>query len=187
MEKLHQEEAQSNEALSEVQGELYSVGSEIARLEQTIEHARELHKRQKEEFKETDAALKDLEKHMGLDKVQVEELTRGLAEVEPALRDAVDVESKVGKMMENADGAVQVWQKQFEEHHLQSTKSNREADRTRTDIEVLDQGLMQASRRLESLSEETASMDASGLREDLEGLSAESVKLAEEGNRFADL
>ncbi len=178
LEKLHQEQGRSNEALSEVQGELYSVGSEIARLEQAIEHARELQKRQKQEFEETEAALKDLEKHMGLDKVQVEELTRGLAEVEPALLDAVDAENKVGKRMEKADSAVHVWQKHFEAHHLQSTQSNRAADRSRVDIEVLDQGLLQAVRRLESLSQETASMDASGLHEDLESLSAESVKLA---------
>ena len=188
LEKLHQEEGQSNERLSEVQGELYSVGSEIARLEQTIEHARELQKRQKQEFEETEAALTDLEKHMGLDKVQVEELTRGLAEVEPALLVAVDAESKAGKMMEKADGAVQVWQKQFEEHHLQSTQSNRVSDRTRANIEVLDQGLLQASRRLKSLSEETASMDSSGLHEDLESLSAESVKLvAEEQEKQQEL
>jgi chromosome segregation protein len=180
LEKLHQEQGRSNEALSEVQGELYSVGSEIARLEQAIEHARELRKRQKQEFEETEAALEDLEKHLGLDKVQVEELTRGLAEVEPALLDAVDAENKVGKRMENADSAVQVWQKHFEAHHLQSTESNRAADRSRADIEVLDQGLLQAARRLESLSQETASMDASGLHEDLESLSAESVKLAAE-------
>jgi len=68
LEKLHQEQGQSSEAFSKVQGELYSVGSEIARLEQSIEHARELQKRQKQEFEETEAALKDLEKHMVLDK-----------------------------------------------------------------------------------------------------------------------
>ena len=177
LETLHHEQGQSNEALSEVQDALYAVASEIARLEQTIEHARELQKRQKLEFEETEAALSDLEKHMGLDRVQVEELTRGLAEVEPALRVAVDTESKTAKIMEKADAAIQVWQSQFEEHHLQSTQRNSAADRKRADIEVLDQGLVQASRRLESLSEETASMDASGLHEDLEGLSAESVKL----------
>lgn len=178
LEKLHQEQVQSNEALSEVQGELYSVGSDIARLEQSIEHARELHKRQQQECKETDASLKDLEKHMALDQVQLEELTRGLAEVEPALAVAVDTESKTEKMMQEADSAVQVWQKQFEEHHLQSTQSNRVTDRTRAGIEVLDQRLTQASRRLASLSEETASIDASGLREDLQDLAAESVQLA---------
>ncbi len=177
LEKLHQEQGESNEACNEVQGELYTVGSDIARLEQTIEHARELQKRQKQEFEETEAALRGLEKHKGLDKVQEEELTRGLAEIEPALLDAVTAQGKVGKKMEKADGAVQVWQQNFEQHHLQNTQNNRAADRTGADIEVLDQGLLHASRRLESLSQETASMEAAGLREDLEGLSAESLHL----------
>ena len=177
LEKLHQQQGQSNEACNEVQGELYTVGSDIARLEQTIEHARELQKRQKQEFEETEAALRDLEKHQGLDKVQEEELTRGLAEIEPALLNAVTAQNKVGKFMDKAEGAVQVWQRNFEEHHLQSTQNNRAADRTRADIEVLDQGLLHASRRLESLSKETASMEAAGLSEDLEGLSAASLHL----------
>ena len=177
LEKLHQEQRQSNEAFNEIQGKLYTVGGDIARLEQTIEHSRELQKRQKQESEETEAALRDLEQHRGLDKVQEEELTSGLAEVEPALLNAVKAENKVAKMMEKADGAVQVWQQHFEEHHQQSTQNNRVADRTGAEIEVLDQGLMHASRRLESLSEETASMDAAGLQEELEGLSAESVQL----------
>ena len=183
LEKLHQEQGQSNEALSVVQADLYDVASEIARLEQTIEHARELQERQKKEFEETEAALKDLEKHMGLDKVQVEELTRGLAEVEPALEDALDAEGKIRKEMETADAAVQLWQKQFEEHHLNSTQSNRVSDRSRADIEVLDQGLIQASRRLEALTGEMASMDASILQGELEQLSTESGILAEKEQR----
>ena len=57
-----------------------------------LEHARELQKRQQDEFAETESALKDLEKHMVLDKAQVEELTRALAEVEPSLAKAVEAE-----------------------------------------------------------------------------------------------
>ena len=60
LEKLHQEQGQASESLNVVQGELYGVGGEIARLEQTIQHARELHERQQAEFKETEEALRDL-------------------------------------------------------------------------------------------------------------------------------
>jgi chromosome segregation protein len=178
LEKLHQEQGQSSEAFSKVQGELYSVGSEIARLEQSIEHARELQKRQKQEFEETEAALKDLEKHMVLDKAQVEELTRALAEVEPALAQAVTAENKAEELMAQAELAVQSWQKQFEEHHRQSTERNRQADRSRADIEVLDQRLLQAGRRLDALGKETESMDASGIQLAVEDLSDQSKGLA---------
>jgi len=177
LEKLHVEQGQASEAFSTVQGELYGVGSEIARLEQAIEHARELQKRQQDEFAETESALKDLEKHMVLDKAQVEQLTRALAEVEPSLAQAVEVESRSTARLAEAEAEVQAWQKQFEEHHRASTERNREADRCRSEVEVLDQRLLQAARRLDALGKESESMDASGIQQALEELSRESEKL----------
>jgi len=178
LEKLHIEQGKASEAFSAVQGELYGTGSEIARLEQTIEHARELQKRQQTEFEETETALKDLEKHMVLDKAQVEELTSALAEVEPALETAISAEMKSTDRLTSAEAAVQQWQKQFEEHHRASTERNREADRCRSEVEVLDQRLLQSARRLEALGLESDSMDASGIQVALNELSDQSKKLS---------
>jgi chromosome segregation protein len=178
LEKLHVEQGQASETFSAVQGELYGIGSEIARLEQALEHARELQKRQQDEFAETESALKDLEKHMVLDKAQVEELTRALAEVEPSLAKAVEAESVSTARLADAEAKVQSWQKQFEEHHRASTERNREADRCRSEVEVLDQRLLQASRRLEGLGKESDSMDASGIQQALAELSGESETLS---------
>ncbi|MEJ2535251.1 MAG: AAA family ATPase, partial [Gammaproteobacteria bacterium] len=125
LERLHDEQNQAGEVFNEVQGELYSVGSEIARLEQAVRHARELQERQKTEFQETETALQDLEKHMVLDKAQVEDLTRSLAEVEPALAAAKEREEAAVAALGEAEGAVSEWQKAFEQHHLASTEANR--------------------------------------------------------------
>ena len=178
LEKLHQDQGHASEAFNEVQGELYAVGSDIARLEQTIQHARELQERQKSEFQETEAALQDLEKHKILDKAQVEELTRALAEVEPALATARESEQAATIELTEAEGAVADWQKQFEQHHLESTDSNREADRARSKIEVLDQRLLQASRRIEALEREAGSINTGSLQDELDGLEKESKSLA---------
>jgi len=178
LEKLHVDQGQAGEAFNGVQGELYAVGSEIARLEQTIQHARELQERQKSDFQETETALQDLEKHMGLDKAQVEELTRALAEVEPALAVAQKEEGGAITEMTEADSAVADWQKQFEQHHLQSTDSNRESDRARAEIEVLDQRLLQASQRIKALELEAGSINTGGMRGELDDLGKESKELA---------
>ena len=178
LEKLHVDQGQAGEAFNGVQGELYAVGSEIARLEQTIQHARELQQRQKSDFQETETALQDLEKHMGLDKAQVEELTRALAEVEPALAVAQKEEDGAIAEMTEADSAVADWQKQFEQHHLQSTDSNRESDRARAEIEVLDQRLLQASQRIKALELEAGSINTGGMRGELDDLGKESKDLA---------
>jgi chromosome segregation protein len=178
LEKLHEEQGQAGEAFNEVQGELYAVGSEIARLEQSIQHARELQERQRAEFRETEGALKDLEKHMVLDRAQVEDLTQALAEVEPSLKEARAAEEVALEAMTAADQAVAEWQQAFEQHHRQSTESNREADRARAEIEVLDQRLLQASRRVDALEREGASMDVQALQKDIAALGKESAALA---------
>lgn len=180
LEKLHEAQGQAGEAFNEVQGELYAVGSEIARLEQSIQHARELQERQKAEYRETEVALQDLEKHMVLDRAQVEELTTALADVEPALDSAREAEDAALAEMGEAEAAVSDWQKQFEQHHLQSTESNREADRARAEIEVLDQRLLQASRRIEALQLEAGSIDSGGLDSEIEELKDRSGRLARE-------
>ena len=188
LEKLHEAQVQAGESHSEVQGELYAVGSEIARLEQSIQHARELHQRQQQEFEETEAALRDLEKHKVLDKAQVEDLSRSLAEVEPKLASARSEEEAATKALTEADEAVSLWQKSFEKHHQVSTERNREADRTRSEIEVLDQRLLQASKRIEALEQEAGNIDTGGMQDELAALQAESKKLGtEEQSQQQDL
>jgi len=180
LEELHQKQGQASEAFNEVQGELYGVGSEIARLEQTIKHARELQERQQAEYQETETALQDLEKHMVLDKAQVEDLTQALAEVEPALAVASEAEEKALQEMAEADEAVAAWQKQFEHHHLRSTDSNRVSDRARTEIEVMDQRLLQASRRIEALRLEADSINTSQMQDEIDELGKQSKALGKQ-------
>jgi chromosome segregation protein len=164
LEELRQKQGKGTEQLNVVQGELYDIGSEIARLEQSIEHQREIHKRQDEEFTETSAGLEDIEKHMLLDKVQVEELTTSLAEAEPALKIADEAEKEAEAAMAEAEAQVAMWQEAFEAHHTRSTETQREADQGRNRIEHLDQRLIDASRRLEALEQESASLDTEDLR-----------------------
>ena len=188
LEKLHEQQGQAGEKLNTVQGELYAVRGDIARLEQTIQHARELQQRQQQEFDETQSALNDLEKHMVLDKAQVEDLTRALAEVEPQLKAARAEEDAATTALTAVEEEVAAWQQGFEQHHRSSTERNREADRLRADIEVLDQRLLQAARRIEVLDGEASGIDTGALQKELDELGAESDRLAaEEQNEQAAL
>ena len=164
LEKIRQEQGEGSEKLNAVQGELYDIGSEIARLEQSIEHQRELQKRQDEEYAETSSGLEDIEKHMLLDKAQVEELTSSLAEAEPALKKADAAEKEAEKVLTGAESEVATWQEAFESHHKKSTEAQREADQGRNLIERLDQRMIDASRRLEALGKESESLSTEELQ-----------------------
>ncbi len=188
LEDIHQQQGQASEKFNEVQGEKYSVGSDIARLEQTIQHARELQTRQKEEFEETGTALNDLEKHMVLDRAHVEELTQGLADVEPALEQATAAEIKASEVMAAAEAEVHDWQSKFEVHHSKNAECHREADLKRAEATNLDQRMMQSSRRLELLGKETESVDTAEILSILKTLDEEAQKLAgSEGKQQQEL
>ena len=178
LETIHQQQGQASEKFSEVQGELYAVGGEIARLEQAIQHARQLRARQKEEFAETTAALHDLEKHMVLDRVHVEDLTQSLAQVEPELQQATAAEAAAGDAVIAAEAGVQEWQEQFSGHHQRSAECQREADLKRAEAANLDQRMLQSGRRLELLGKETHDVDTTQVVAAMNALEAEAAQIA---------
>ena len=167
MESVHQDQAAAGEALNAVQGEVYAVGSEIARLEQTIKHNRELQARQKKEFEETSASLQDMEKHMVLDRAQVEDLTAKLAEVEPALAGAQKEEAEADTELQSAEAEVSSWQENLEKHHIKNNQLSRRADSERATIEMLDGRMQDASNRMQKLAGETEGTDTAALSADL--------------------
>jgi chromosome segregation protein len=117
---------------------------------------------------------------MVLDRAQVEDLTHSLAAVEPELEQAKATETETAQALTEAESAVAEWQKQFEQHHLQSTDANRAADRARAEIEVLDQGILQASRRIEALENESGTIDTAKIAAELTGMENTSAELAAE-------
>ncbi len=170
MESIHQEQAAASEAFNTVQGELYSISSDIARLEQTIHHSRELQLRQKKEYEETSRALQDMEKHMVLDRAQVEDLTGKLAEVEPALKIAQQEESAADAELQAAEAGVADWQERLEKHHVRNNELNRKADSQSATIAMLDSRMQDAAARLQSLAAESAGADLTSLKAQLDGL-----------------
>ena len=174
MESIHQQQAGASEALNAVQGEVYSVGSDIARLEQTVQHSRELQARQQKDFDETSGSLQDMEQHMVLDRAQVEDLTTRLAEVEPALEKAQKEEASADTEMHAAESEVAIWQESLEAHHVKNNELNRKADSQRATVEMLDGRMQETSTRLKNLAGETEGTDTSAL-------SLEVVELEKQG------
>ena len=89
IEKLRVELADRNERFSAVQGSYYRVGSEIARLEQSLQHRKDLIQRQSEDLQSTDQQVAEINAHIASDQVELEELERVLGELGPGPRAGV--------------------------------------------------------------------------------------------------
>jgi chromosome segregation protein len=176
MEKLHQQQAGAAEAFNSVQGDLYSVGSDIARLEQTIQHSRELQSRQRKEYQETSDSLKDMEQHMVLDRAQVEDLTRRLAEVEPLLKQANKEETSADAEMQESEAEVNDWQDKLQDHHIKSNEQSRKADSLQATIDMLDQRTRDGEQRLDGLASETEGTDTGELSREVVSLEKQAAE-----------
>ena len=67
----------------ENKGGFYSIGSEIARLEQSIHHAEEMRQRQAGDLEQAAQGLKDIQVHISKDQSQIVELEEALNDLEP--------------------------------------------------------------------------------------------------------
>src|SRR4029077_18858787 len=73
------------ESLSAVQGRYYEVGADISRLEQSIEHTRELRERERPALAQTETPLAELAAHLARDEQQLVAVQAEIVILEPQL------------------------------------------------------------------------------------------------------
>ena len=111
-----------------VQGRYYKVGSEIARLEQSIEHAGELRQRQQKDLEQAIGGAKEIADHIDQDETEIEQLELTLSELVPGLEQARQSERLSSASLQRAEEALSEWQKQWDEHSRQLSEAQ-QADR----------------------------------------------------------
>ncbi len=186
LEELREQQAQATEGFNGIQGAYYEIGGEIARLEQSIQHEREMQGRRKQEFEETKSGLEDLEKHIVLDRSQVEELSQALAELEPLLSSAQQTQTQSGTEMESKSLAADKWQENFDSHRQESVEVSGRTELERARIEHLDQRIAQSRERLDVLASESGGAADTALQKELKKAvqsSEESAKALLQGQK----
>ncbi|HUO20389.1 MAG TPA: chromosome segregation protein SMC [Steroidobacteraceae bacterium] len=162
LEKQRDVETELGERLSAVQARYYEAGADISRLEQTIEHTRELRERQRDDLTRTGAELSELAVHLTRDERQLAGLREELASLAPRLADARDGEQRSAAALEAAERALQDSQQRWERHTIESGASARAAEVARTRIEQLDRELARCAAHEERLRGERAALTAAG-------------------------
>ena len=136
-----------------VQGRYYRVGSEIARLEQSIEHARELRERQQKDLEQAIGGAKEIAGHIDQDETEIEQLELTLSELVPGLEQARQSEQASAASLQRADDALAEWQKQWDEHSRQYSEALQAQSVETTRSEQLESRLQSFSERRKKIAE----------------------------------
>ncbi len=130
-----------------VQGRYYKVGSEIARLEQSIEHARELRLRQQKDLEQAIGGAKEIADHIDQDETEIEQLELTLSELVPGLEQARQSEQLSAASLQLAEVALADWQKQWDEHSRQLSEAQQAGSVESTRSEQLESRLQSFAER----------------------------------------
>lgn len=153
----------ASDALNKAQGEVYQVGSALARIEQQIQHQRELAERLQKARDEAQNALSELGQHISGDETKLAVLRESVAEAEPQLAQLQEDDQYKQEALREAETRLQDWQARWESHSRDSSEAARAGEVERTRVDYLDKQSLEADRRREILTSERSGLDLDAL------------------------
>jgi chromosome segregation protein len=110
VEKHLSDNADLTDALGEVQARFYSLGNDIARIEQSIEHHIERVDQFKMDLAETEEAFSQTKEELDVDLKRITQLDSDLREITPELEEALAEEEVSSEAHQEAEQTLQEWQ-----------------------------------------------------------------------------
>ena len=184
IEQARVQQAERADAFNEVQGRYYKVGSEIARLEQTIEHARELRERQEKDLEQAIQGAGEIVEHIDKDEEEIAQLELTLDELVPGLEAARAQERASAESLEKAEAALAEWQQQWEACSAKINEAQRQQSVESTRSEQLDSRLQGFEERRRKLDEAKSDADQAQLKARFDELTAEEQRKRQARDEF---
>ncbi|MCF7203434.1 chromosome segregation protein SMC [Pseudomonas oligotrophica] len=160
IERLRDGHHELSERFNQVQGRFYSVGGDIARVEQSIQHGQQRLRQLQDDLREAERARLETESHLGHDRTLLATLGEELEMLEPEHELASAGAEEGAAQLEQAEGAMQQWQEQWERFNQQSAEPRRVAEVQQSRIQQQEQGLERLAERQRRLEDERAQLAA---------------------------
>ena len=173
-----------NDEFNEVQGQYYKVGSEIARLEQSIEHAHELRERQKKDLEQAISGAMEIRGHIDKDQTEIAQLELTLNELVPGLEQARQSEKSSADSLLQAEDALAEWQQHWDDHTAQFNEAQQQRNVEQTRSEQIESRIQSFNERRQKLDEAKSGASAEELKTNLDELTAQELRKRQARDEF---
>lgn len=154
---------QAAQALAIAQADVYQVGSTLARIEQQIQHQRDLASRLVKAQAEAQAQLAELGSHIEGDSARLTVLRQAVEQAEPQLEQLREEDLMRQDALREAEARLAHWQSRWDAHNRATAESSRAGEVERTRVDYLDRQALEADRRRQALKAERATLDLDAL------------------------
>ena len=165
IEAAREQHAEATETFNDVQGRFYKVGAEIARLEQSIEHGRELRERQLGDLREASDGAREIREHIDQDQTDIEQLTLALNELVPGLEAARERERRSAESLQRSETAMADWREKWDAYRQSVSDAERSAEVEAARIAEHRNALTRLSGQQERIRSSAAEISLDTLRE----------------------
>ena len=192
------------DSLGQVQARFYSLGNDIARIEQSIEHHIERVDQLKQDLTETEEGWTETREELDLDLRKITLLDSELRSISPELETAQTNEQDSATQLADAEEVLEKWQIEWDEFIQRAEEPRQIAEVEQSRIQQLESVVGRALERKQKLEKEQLSLEQEpvdknlsdaamvlgNLETEIESLRAASIKLAsqiDEGRRSLNL
>ncbi len=173
IEKQREALAEANELFNKIQSQFYAVGSDIARLEQSIQHTRERKQQQQDDLSQLDKDLNEAKSHLNTDQNKIVELEQELEKITPASEQAEAAEKDAVQALNESEAAMHTWQTQWESFTHQAAEPARVVEVEAARSQQLEMQQSHLSERQDKLKTELDNNTDPDLEKDLADLNSE--------------
>jgi len=177
IEKQRSLHSESHDRFNEIQSRFYSVGADIARLEQTLQHAKERRQQQQQDLAQLEKDGQEAQGHQAADRKRIDEIQAQLRQLEPQLQQLEESESLSAQQLAEAEEAMQSWQTEWEAFNQQAAEPAQQAEVERTRIMHLEQKLSRLQQRLEKVQQELGQQSPEQLQAEVEQLQQQQAEI----------
>jgi len=160
IEHLRARATEANQHYNNVHTEFYTVGGEIARLEQAIEHARDTRANQEREREQINRAWDEASAHLRTDQALLETLNRALNELAPRVAEQTALRDGAAAARADAEQAMARWQGAWEIFGAEVAERTKQREIQLTRLQQLRANVAELETRAARFTEEVASIDA---------------------------
>jgi chromosome segregation protein len=154
IEKYRLDYTELGDKFNEVQGRYYSIGADIARLEQSIQHANERARQLQSDLDQTQRDCRHAEENLLADSQKSELFEAEILEIEPELELIRAAEEGSSESLIDAEQSMQEWQSTWDNFNQRAAEPRQRAEVQQSRIQHLEQVQQRLLQRVEKLKEE---------------------------------
>jgi chromosome segregation protein len=177
-------QSQRNDEFNVVQGRFYKVGSEIARLEQSIEHAHELRERQSRDLEQAVQGAHEIREHIDKDQTEIAQLELTLNELVPGLEQARQGEKTSAESLMEAEEALGEWQQQWDDYTSRFNAAQQQRNIEETRSEEIESRIQSFTERRKKLDEAQSGASGEELKATFDELTAQEQRKRQARDEF---